>query len=78
MSCLPSPSHHHFCKWYVHTIPRKMGGCVYALFYPLKIPMKRVSLSRSSDSRIMEFNDHKDGYSTLNRLVGIIRTRTMG
>ena len=22
----PAPSHHHFYRWYVETIPRKMGG----------------------------------------------------
>ena len=25
MPCLPSPSHHHFYRWYKLTIPRKMG-----------------------------------------------------
>ena len=32
MSCLPSPSHHHFYRWYVETIPSH--GWFMALFYP--------------------------------------------
>ena len=49
----PSPSHQHFYRWHIETIPRKMGGLFMALFDPQYLDLQKLNIYQGSLGEII-------------------------